>query len=244
MENSKRINISIMDIRKKWARLAGLCYLVIVISGIFSLMYVPDLLIDWQNPELTFQNINNNLPLFRLGIFLSMVCYLAYVALAMILYQVFSAADKNYATCMVILVLVSIPISFLNLTNKLDIITLLTDPIVTSLYDNDQKMKLVFASLNAYENGITVASLFWGLWLFPFGWLVFHSGFLPKILGVLLMLGCFGYCINIFGNLLIADYQKWGINGFVSIPASLGEIGTCLWLLIMGDKKGIALSKS
>ncbi|MFZ1525277.1 MAG: DUF4386 family protein, partial [Saprospiraceae bacterium] len=64
------------------------------------------------------------------------------------------------------------------------------------------------------------------------------------ILGVLLMLGCFGYCINIFGNLLIADYQKWGINGFVSIPASLGEIGTCLWLLIMGDKKGIALSKS
>lgn len=48
-----------MDIRKKWARLAGLCYLVIVISGIFSLMYVPDLLIDWQNPELTFQNINN-----------------------------------------------------------------------------------------------------------------------------------------------------------------------------------------
>ena len=188
MENSKRINISIMDIRKKWAHLAGLCYLVIVISGIFSLMYVPDLLIDWQNPELTFQNINNNLPLFRLGIFSSMVCYLAYVALPMILYQVFSAVDKNYATCMVILVLVSIPISFLNLTNKLDIITLLTDPIVTSLYDNDQKMKLVFASLNAYENGITVASLFWGLWLFPFGWLVFHSGFLPKILGVLLML--------------------------------------------------------
>ena len=126
--------------------------------------------------------------MFRLGIFLSMVCYLAYVALAMILYQVFSAVDKNYATCMVILVLVSIPISFLNLTNKLDIITLLTDPIVTILYDNDQKMKLVFASLNAYENGITVASLFWGLWLFPFGWLVFHSGFLPKILGVLLML--------------------------------------------------------
>ena len=188
MENSKRINISIMDIRKKWAHLAGLCYLVIVISGIFSLMYVPDILIDWQNPELTFQNINNNLPLFRLGIFSSMVCYLAYVALPMILYQVFSAVDKNYATCMVILVLVSIPISFLNLTNKLDIITLLTDPIVTSLYDNDQKMKLVFASLNAYENGITVASLFWGLWLFPFGWLVFHSGFLPKILGVLLML--------------------------------------------------------
>ena len=103
-----------MDIRKKWAHLAGLCYLVIVISGIFSLMYVPDLLIDWQNPELTFQNINNNLPLFRLGIFSSMVCYLAYVALPMILYQVFSAVDKNYATCMVILVLVSIPISFLN----------------------------------------------------------------------------------------------------------------------------------
>jgi len=65
---------------------------------------------------------------------------------------------------------------------------------------------------------------------------VFKSGFLPKPLGILLMLGCFGYLINFMGNTLIADYSKLGISFYISLPASIGEIGTCLWLLIMGTK--------
>jgi Domain of unknown function (DUF4386) len=72
--------------------------------------------------------------------------------------------------------------------------------------------------------------------LFPFGYLVFKSDFLPKILGVLLMLGCFGYLINFTGYTLISGYSKMGISFYISLPASIGEIGTCLWLLITGAK--------
>jgi hypothetical protein len=81
-----------------------------------------------------------------------------------------------------------------------------------------------------------IVHIFSGLWLFPFGYLVFKSSFLPKFLGVLLMLGCFGYLINFLGNTLIPDYSTLGISSYIRLPASIGEIGTCLWLLIMGAK--------
>ncbi|MDZ4810885.1 MAG: DUF4386 domain-containing protein, partial [Bacteroidota bacterium] len=87
-----------------------------------------------------------------------------------------------------------------------------------------------------YNNGISLVSVFWGLWLLPFGYLIYKSGLLPKILGILLMLGCFGYLINFTGNMLIKNYTELGISKIVSLPASIGEIGTCLWLLIMGAK--------
>jgi hypothetical protein len=233
-----------MNQRKQWTHLAGLCYLIIVISGIITLMYIPNELIAWKDSQLTYQNISNNLSLFRIGVFTSIICYLAYIALPLILYKLLSPVHKIFAAAMVILVLISIPITFLNLANKLDIISLLTNPTLSNLYTENEKMNLTFSLLHKYENGITMASIFWGLWLFPFGWLVYHSGFLPKLLGVLLMLGCLGYCVNILGDLLIADYGKLGIAGFVSMPASLGEIGICLWMLIIGDKKGINLSKT
>ena len=81
-----------------------------------------------------------------------------------------------------------------------------------------------------------IVHIFSGLWLFPFGYLVFKSGFLPKILGILLMLGCFGYLINFVGHTLITNYSKIGVSSYIILPASIGEIGICLWLLIIGTK--------
>ncbi|WBL44238.1 DUF4386 domain-containing protein [Algoriphagus halophytocola] len=73
-----------------------------------------------------------------------------------------------------------------------------------------------------------------GLWLFPFGYLVYISGFLPKLLGILLMAGCFGYLITFFGGFLYSDFNETMISDIVGYPAPLGEIGICLWLLVMG----------
>ena len=92
-------------------------------------------------------------------------------------------------------------------------------------------------SLESYRNGLQVAEIFWGLWLLPFGYLVYKSGILPKVLGVLLMLGCFGYLIGIIGVLLFAGYAESTLARFVGIPASVGEIGICLWLLVMGARE-------
>ncbi len=220
--------------QNKTARIAGLFYLSIVLSGIFSLMYVPSKLIVWDDASTTFYNIATSETLFRMGILSGLVCYVCFIMLPIVLYKLLKPVHKNYAVLMVVFAIVSVPISYLNIHNKVDILSLIGNAEYLKVYTTEQLQAQVMLLLESYHNGILIVEVFWGLWLFPFGYLVFKSGFLPKILGVLLMVGCFSYLIEVFGGLLLPN---WEISFFVMLPASLGEIGTCLWLLIMGTKK-------
>ena len=224
---------------KKTARKAGLLYLVIVLTGIFSLGYVPSKLIVWDNPSSTFHNIVSSELLFRLGIFGGLLCYTFFLFLPVVLYKLLKPVNEKYAKLMVLLAIVSVPISFINIQNKFTILSLISNPDYLKIFSTDQLQSQVLFYLNQYESGIRIVSIFWGLWLFPFGYLVLKSGFLPKILGILLMLGCLGYLINFVGYSLVSNYSKIGISSYISLPASLGEIGTCLWLLIMGAKDNL-----
>jgi hypothetical protein len=221
---------------KKTARIAGLLYLVVVLTGILSLMYVPSKLIVSGNSSVTFHNIASSELLFRLGIVSGLICYTCFLFLPIVLYKLLKPVNKNYAKLMVLLAVVSVPISFINIQNKFTVLSLVSGSNYLSSFSTDQIQSQVLFYLDQYDNGILIVSIFWGLWLFPFGYLVFKSGILPKFLGVLLMLGCFGYLINFLGYSLNSNYSKIGISSYISLPASLGEIGTCLWLLIMGAK--------
>lgn len=220
---------------KQTARLSGFLYLLVVIFGILSLMYIPGKLIQWDNAEATVQKIKASPILFRSGILFSMICYSAFLLLPLVLYRLFKPVSAGISAFMVILVLVSIPLSFAHLQNKFAVITLLD----TAGGGNISPLALqeqVMFYLTQYENGNLVLQLFWGLWLFPFGYLIVKSGMIPKIFGILLMLGCMGYLVNMTGKILFPLYGTWGISAYVRLPASLGEIGTCLWLLIAGAK--------
>ncbi len=223
-----------MDPNKKIARTAGLLYLIVVLTGLFSLMYVPSKLIIWDNAALTLNNITSQETLFRLGIIAGILCYTAFLFLPIVLYKLLSPVNKTHAVAMVALALVSVPISFVNLLNKFSVLTLISDDAYLKSFDAAQLPAQVLLQLDYYNNGVQLAAIFWGLWLFPFGYLVYKSGFLPKILGVLLMAGCFGYLVNFTGRFLYPGYADLGISTYISLPASLGEIGTCLWLLIVG----------
>jgi hypothetical protein len=83
---------------------------------------------------------------------------------------------------------------------------------------------------------LAVVAVFWGLWLFPLGYLVLKSRAIPRILGIFLMLGSVGYLVEFFGGLLLEGYEDLGISTLVSVPSGVGEIGTCLWLLVMGAR--------
>jgi len=218
--------------KNKTARLAGLTYLIVVLTGIFNLVYVPGQLIVWDNAAATTNNIMNNDFLFRLGIVVGVVSYISFMILPMILYKLFESVNRTYAVIMVIFSLVSIPISIFNMINKVDILTLLSGAQYLNTFEIAQIHTEVMLLLKSYNNGIGVVQIFWGLWLFPFGYLVFKSDYLPKIFGVLLMLGCFGYLIHFVDFLLFPTFTI----EYVGIPAQLGEIGICLWLLVMGVK--------
>jgi hypothetical protein len=216
------------------ARVAGGIYLIVVITGIFSLAYVPSKLIVWNNASQTIQNITTHESMYRLSLLSSAVCYLAFLLLPFVLYRLLRSVDEITAKLMVLLAVVSVPISFLNLQNKYAVLTLIQDAQYSGFFPEGQLSGQVMFLLDNYNNGILILLVFWGLWLFPFGYLVFRSGFLPKILGLLLMLGCIAYMISFAGNTMMQNFGETALAGFVRLPPALGEIGTCIWLLLRG----------
>ncbi len=225
-----------MTNRNKTARLAGLLYLILVISGITNLMYIPSKLIVWESAAETLENIMNSELLFRLGIVSGIITFLTFLILPLVLYRLLIEVNKMYATLMVIFAVISVPISFVNILNKFSVLTLIGKANYLQDLDLSEIQLQVMFHLDSYNNGIEISQIFWGLWLFPFGYLVYKSGFLPKVLGILLMAGCFGYLITFFGGFLSPNFHKTAFSTIVGLPASIGEIGICLWLLLMGTK--------
>jgi hypothetical protein len=122
---------------------------------------------------------------------------------------------------MVIFILLGAPIAMLNELNRGAVLLL--------LHSADQSYALLTLFFDLHEYGITIASIFWGLWLFPMGYLVFKSNYIPKIIGILLMIGCFGYLIDSFTFLL---FPNWGVT--ISQFTFIGELLLPLWLLVKG----------
>lgn len=224
-----------MTANKKKARIAGLLYLGVVLTGIFSLAYVPSNLIVWDNPTVTYNNIRASESLFRFGIAGGLICYVFFLFLVLQLYRLLKPVNEKYAELMVLLALLSVPIYFLNAQNEFNVLSFIADNSFN--LSLEQTKTQIMLNLNQYDNGMRIVHIFSGLWLLPFGYLVYKSGFLPKVFGVLLMMGCFGYLINFLGNTLVLDYSALGISKYISMPATFGEIGICLWLLIMGAKQ-------
>lgn len=222
-----------MDSRNKTARLAGLMYLITVVTGLFSLMYVPSQISGHGHAVATVNNIANSEVLFRLGIAAESLQYLFFILLALILYKLLSTVNKKWAVLMVAFVVVAVPMGFMAVANKFDLLSLLNGSTYQTLLTSDQLHAKGVLLIDSYYNCILVSELFWGLWLFPFGYLVFRSGFLPKILGILLMIGCFSYLITFFGETLFPHHA---IPDFVMWPVGVAEIATCLWLLIIGAR--------
>ena len=226
-----------MTEKNKTSRIAGIIYLGVVLTGLFSLLYVPSKLINYENAALTFENITNSETLFRLGIASGLLCYTFFIFLPLVLYKLFKDTNENMAKLMVLLALISVPMYFINVQNELSALSIINNPNYLKGFTQEQIQSQVLFYIVQYDNGMRLIHVFSGLWLFPFGYLVYKSDFLPKFFGILLMLGCIGYLINFFGRLLIHDYSELGVSSYISLPASIGEIGICLWLLIIGAKE-------
>jgi hypothetical protein len=219
---------------RKTARIAGLLYFVVVITGIFSMAYVPSQLLLSGDPSSVVQSLQRGEILYRVGIMSSVLCYTAFLLLPLALYRLLSRYSTQAGVLMVGFAVVSVPISFINVLHQFEILSLLHAPDFMQTFSANQVNSLVMSVLDDHRRGLLLSKVFWGLWLAPFGYLVFKSGILPKLLGVLLMLGCVGYLVDFVGTLMFPGYQATILASFVGLPAAVGEIGICLWLLIMG----------
>jgi hypothetical protein len=230
-----------MNSINRTARLAGLLYLVDVVTGIFSLIYVPSRINVHGDAAATVKNNLASESLFRLGIAMGLVSDVVFLLLPLVLYKLLSPVNKSAAVLMVALAVIFVPIGFVAIAHQLDVLSLLEGAQYQQVFSPDQLHARVMLLLDAYDHRILVSEIFWGLWLLPFGYLVFKSGFLSKVLGILLMMGCFSYLISFFAQILFPHYT---LPGFVMLPASAGEIGICLWLLIVGARLPSKVEKS
>lgn len=229
--------ITVDSTNNKTARIAGLLYLVVVMTGIFSLAYVPSQLLLSGEAANVVQSLQRGETLYRFGIMSSVLCYTAFLLLPLALYRLLSRYGTQAAVLMVGFAVVSVPISFNNVLNQFQILSLLHAPDFMHTFSAQQVHSLVMSVLDDHRRGLLLSKIFWGLWLAPFGYLVFKSGILPKALGVLLMLGCVGYLVDFFGYLMVPGYRDTIVASYATLPAAVGEIGICLWLLIMGAKE-------
>jgi hypothetical protein len=219
---------------KSQARLAGLLYLAVVATGIFSLGYVPSQVNVAEDWPATTENIVAHESLFRFGIAAFLLKQVAFLLLPLALYRVLGDAQRTAGVAMVAFAGASVPLALVALGNKLDVLSLLTDPLLAATIAPSQLQALAAQAMDAYGNGLVATRLFWGLWLLPFGWLVLKSGRMPKVLGIVLMFGCLGYLVDVFGALLVSGYVDSTVARYAMLPASIGEIGACLWLLLFG----------
>jgi len=209
------------------ARVAGFLYLFANLFAPFTLLYLPSRFIVRGDAATTAANIMASESLFRLGIVLNLFTFIGQIFLVLALYQLLKVVNKNMASLMVIFSLAAVPIAMLNELNNLAVLLLLSGADYLKVFTTEQLQALVYLFLRLHNQGLNIAQIFWGLWLFPMGYLVFKSGFLPRILGVLLMIGCFGYVIQSFAAFL-------GYNVSIIFFTGWGELLILLWLLIKG----------
>src|SRR6476646_6948007 len=215
-------------------RIAGLLYLTLLTAPL-RLIYIPSKLFLAGNASATANNIAAHETLFHLGILSDLFTATMAIFLTLALYRLFKGVDQDLARLVVILgALMVTPIYFLNTINDAAALLLARGADFLSAFDKPQRDALVMVFLRMHGQGIVANEIFWGLWLFPFGLLVYRSRFLPRILGVWLMINCFAYLAVSFTGLLFPQYEARVFNS--AFPAMLGEPAIMLWLLIKGAK--------
>ncbi|OGF03932.1 MAG: hypothetical protein A2W00_14410 [Candidatus Eisenbacteria bacterium RBG_16_71_46] len=223
-----------MNSIKKQARTAGWLYLSLALTAPFSLLYVPSALIVSGDAAATAARIRASEMLFRFGIVGKVLTATLFAIVVLALYRLLKRVNQTHAVLMVTLAMISVPLAFLYVINDIAALVLFKGAGFLSGFDQSQLEALGYLSLRLHSQGTVVAELFWGLWLLPFGLLVFRSGFLPRLLGVLLIINGFAYVAESLTGLLLPQYAA--MVSRIAFPALFGEVAITLWLVIVGAK--------
>jgi hypothetical protein len=221
-----------MESRKREARVAGVLYLLLGITSALE-MSVPSVFIVHDDAAATVAKIAASQLLYRLYVVSGLASQILFVFLVLALYQLLKGVSERQASLMVALVLVQVPMAFANTLCGLAPLVLSNGAGYWSAFDKHQLEAMVMGCLSLQSYGTSAVMALWGLWLLPFGVLVFRSGFIPRILGVFLIIGCFGWLGISVTSLLFPAYA--GIAGRFTVLA-IGEIFIILWLVIMGAR--------
>ena len=214
----------------KNARVAGLLYILSSLFGLVRLIYIPNTLIVHGNAAATANNIAGHELLFRFGIVSYLLCNVLWIFVILALYRLLKGVDQALAVLMVVLGLMATPISFVNSANDIAALLFARGDFL-SVFDKAQREALVMLFLNLHHQ-LDLAWQLLGVFFIPFGLLVYKSRFLPRILGVWLIVACFAYLALSLTGLLFPAYEDQVIK--FAQPVLFAEVAMMLWLAIMG----------
>lgn len=222
-----------MNSIQKTARLAGFLYLIITIAAVVAHFYVPSTIIVPDNARATANNIMTNEMLFRVGgIGSELIILLSEIVLSLVLYVLFRPVNNTLSLLAAVSRLAMTTIHGINLINYFFVLLLLSGAGYLTVFNADQLHSLVMLFLDAHSYGFTIGIAFLTLHVLILGYLIFKSGYFPKILGILFLVAGLGYLIDSFAILLSTTYETTPV--FLALPIAIAEIAFPLWLLIKG----------
>ena len=225
---------------RRTARFAGLLYLVSSLPAPFALIDVPLQVFAEGDAAATAERIRAHADLLRAGIAAAIVGGVLFIFVPLVLYRLFKPTSPGPALAMLVLILISFPISLFSVVNQVAALDLAGagsgggSPAAFAALDAHQRDTLAYLALRLHHKQLMVAEIFWGMWLFPFGVCVMRSGFIPRILGVLLMIAGGGYVLDAFAELAYPQFAP--LTERLTSVTNFCELPIILWLQILGAR--------
>ena len=228
------IEISLRDA----ARIAGFGYLMVFIFGIFGNFFVFEKLIVPGDAVTTANNIKANESLFRFGIASWVIVIIFDTLVAWSLYFLLKPINKSFSLLTAWFRLVFVAIFAYSFVDYFSVMQLFSGADYLKVFETNQLQAQAMLLLNTHNFAVHISYVFFGLHIFFLGYLILKSGYIPRIIGILLLVASCGYLINSFGNFLSPAFanNKTTFIVFVAIPAMISEFSLTFWLIFKGGK--------
>lgn len=230
-----------MNTNKKTARIAGLLFLMMVVFGLVAEIFFRQKLFSSTDISATANNILSNVFLYRAGILSDMLMTLSYMFTALVLYKLLSSVNKSMATTMVIFAVSGSILLLFNILIEIAPLYILSSNDYMNAFDISQKQSLAMLFYNLYQHGYMIGQIFFSLWVLPLGFLIYKSGFIPKILGILFIIETVFGLMSITVHFLIPNPT---LETILMIPMMIAEFSFMFYLLIRGINESKLLKKS
>ena len=218
---------------KKLARIAGLLYLMVIIAGLFAEIFVRQALQVPGDALATARNIQASENLYRAGFVADLFNLICGFPDVLIMYILFKPVSRHLVSLAIFFVLVQTAVIAVNLLNQLSPLLFLEDKHYLAAFTAAQRSAMATNALNLQSQGYAIALVFFGFYCIIFGYLIFKSTLIPKLLGILYAIAGLSYLVNSFSLFLFPK-----LSGIVfpvtAVPAFIGELSLCLWLLVKG----------
>lgn len=221
-----------MSSPRSTARIAGVLYLLLVITGVFAQLVVRDRFYEPGNAAVTVENIVANPTLFRLAVVADILMATVFVFLGLVLYMLLKDVDRKSATAMVVFVSVGAGMILLNLIFHYASLLVATEAAYATAFGVEGSEALVLLLLDMHHYGYLLAGIFFGLWLLPLGYLAYKSAYFPRALGILLMIAGGSWIVDTLVRFIAPDLGEV-FHSILTLP-TFAEFVMLLYLLIKG----------